>query len=50
VAAAGWDVVAWYGLSPDAPQVRRDVMGGAWLANLNGHQTVAIGGKQWRDQ
>ena len=31
-----------YGLSPDAAQVRRDLMGGAWLANLHGHQTTAI--------
>jgi hypothetical protein len=40
--AAGWGEVALYGLSPDAPQVRRDLMGGAWLANLSGHQTVAV--------
>jgi hypothetical protein len=41
-AAAGWDVVALYGVSAHAPQVRRDLMGGAWLANLSGHQTVAV--------
>jgi hypothetical protein len=27
-------VVALYGLSAHAPQVRREMMGGAWLANL----------------
>jgi hypothetical protein len=25
-----------------APQVRRDLMGGAWLANLHSNQTVAV--------
>jgi hypothetical protein len=40
--AAGWDVVALYGVSVEAPQVRRELMGAAWLANLRGHQTVAI--------
>jgi hypothetical protein len=40
--AAGCGVVVLYGVSIEAPQVRRELMGGAWLANLRGHQTVAI--------
>jgi hypothetical protein len=40
--AAGWSTVQLFGLSADAPAVRREMMGGAWLANLSGHQTVAV--------
>lgn len=40
--AAGWDVAALYGVSAEAPQVRRDIMGGAWLACRPGYQTLAI--------
>jgi hypothetical protein len=40
--AAGWSVVELYGLSADAPQARREMMGGVWLANLRGRQTIAI--------
>jgi hypothetical protein len=40
--AAGWDEVALYGVSAEASQVRRELMGGAWMANLRSHQTVAI--------
>jgi hypothetical protein len=30
-------------VSPDAPQARRDMLGGAWLANLHGdRQTTAV--------
>jgi hypothetical protein len=31
-----------FGLSAHASQVRREMMGGAWLANLSGHQTVVV--------
>jgi hypothetical protein len=41
-AAAGWTALQLFDLGADAPQVRRDLMGVAWLANLNGHQTVAV--------
>src|SRR5262245_4716065 len=41
--AAAWSVVQLFGLSAEAPQVRRDLMGGAWLANLHGdRQTTSI--------
>lgn len=41
-AAAGWDAVALYGLSAHAPQVRRDLMGGAFLACRPDCQTIAV--------
>jgi hypothetical protein len=40
--AAGWDVVALYGVCLDAPAVRRDMLGGAFLACHPGYQTIAI--------
>jgi hypothetical protein len=40
--AAGWSRAQLFGLSADAPQLRRDLMGGAWMANMRAHQTVAI--------
>jgi hypothetical protein len=40
--AAGWTAVQLFGLSADAPQVRRDLMGGAFLACRPDCQTIAV--------
>jgi hypothetical protein len=43
--SAGWSTAQLFGLSPDAPQVRRDLMGGAFLACRPDCQTIAVDSK-----
>lgn len=41
--AAGWTTTQLFGLSAHARQVRREMMGGAWLATLHGdRQTTSV--------